>query len=1235
MAQPVEAYLNDLIEVRRSGAGTKETSYYGALCSLLNTIGKELKPRVHCIVQLANQGSGHPDLGLFTTDQFQRGSDAEPLPGQKPSRGVIEAKASSADVRTTGRSPQVEKYLSSYGVVLVTNFRDFLVVGRDPITGATTELESFSLAADETTFWREAAHPRKMAKAIGARLTDFLRRALLQTAPLTLPSDVAWFLASYAREALARVEAADLPALDAVRAALESSLGIRFADEKGEHFFRSTLVQTIFYGVFSSWILWSKEQGPTSRESFRWREAAYYLRVPMISQLFEQVATPSRLQPLGLVEVLNWTATALNRIDRAAFFERFREEHAVQYFYEPFLQAFDPSLRKELGVWYTPPEVVKYMVGRVDQALRRDLGIASGLADPRVHVLDPCAGTGAYLVEVLEKIAETLHENSGGSMLDKAMVREAAKKRLHGFELLPAPFVVSHLQLGLVLQRLGVPLAEGDRVGVYLTNALTGWQPPTEEGKRRLAQLELPLPGLREEREAAESVKRDAPILVILGNPPYNGFAGVAMDEERDLSDAYRKTKKAPKPQGQGLNDLYVRFFRMAERKIVEETGRGVVCFISNYSWLDGLSFTGMREKYLEVFDRVTVDCLNGDKYKTGKVTPEGEPDPSVFSTEWNREGIQVGTAVATLVKYGNEPFRLAFWLKSKKIVTEDMIGRMVQEFGSSMLHTAELLRIEWHENDLFLVVTPRVWANSYFNDRMSAYLKLFELPWDVFIMPNKTESAEELVNTLKRRAGKEVECQVYVPQARGTVLFRHFWGRTKREELVTSLDDGTSYEVVEPPLTLGLPFFPTATEGKFLEWPVLPELFPIALPGVQTKRDEFVVSFNKEELENRLKDYFNTAVSDEEIARRYPRAMEKTQRFDPHAVRRHLIARGCLYGHIVRYVYRPLDLRYIYWEPETKLLGEKSPDYFPQVFPGNIWIEARQKQPKAVFDRGYVCSALADNFGNGFSSFFPLLIIQATVGDDLFEQPAMSEPKPNISDEAAAYLSSIDSDHEALFFHTIATLHAPRYKEQNAGALRQDWPRVPLPRTKALLDASDKLGREVAALLDPESVIPGVTEGTIRRELRHFGVLTLPEGHPLNEAEDFAITARWGYAGRGGITMPARGDLRDNEKGVPKELQPLLGEKSYDIMLNGNARWANVPERVWEYTLGGYQVIKKWLSYREMELLGRPLRLEEVRHVEHMIRRITALLLLAPQLDENYEAVKGNTYPWPGKPSQ
>ena len=167
---------------------------------------------------------------------------------------------------------------------------------------------------------------------------------------------------------------------------LEEALGVRFEGEKGARFFHSTLVQTLFYGVFSAWVLWARAdaasgEGPPAAghgaQRFSWREAVWHLRAPVLQALFQQLSQPGRLQPLGLVEVLDWTAAALDRVDREAFFSRFNEGEAVPYFYEPFLEAFDPALRKQLGVWYTPAEVVRYMVARVTMhATRRDPIIA-------------------------------------------------------------------------------------------------------------------------------------------------------------------------------------------------------------------------------------------------------------------------------------------------------------------------------------------------------------------------------------------------------------------------------------------------------------------------------------------------------------------------------------------------------------------------------------------------------------------------------------------------------------------------------------------------------------------------------------------------------------------------------------------------------------------------------------------------------------------------------------------
>ena len=1118
--EPLERYLREWHNIYATGAGVPEESYYGPLLNLLNEVGGTLKPHVRCVGQLRNTGGGEPDFGLFTQEQIQRG-EGEPVPGQKPARGAVEVKAPEESLDDTLTSMQVLRYLRSYGLALVTNFREFRLVGI--ADGRQCELERFTLAPDAAAFRLLAAHPHKAATEQGEAFFEFLQRAMLFNAPLSAPKDVAWFLASYAREARARVERASVPALDAVRQALEEALGITFQGEKGAHFFRSTLVQTLFYGLFAAWVLWH-QRGRHGR--FDWRRAGGELHVPMIQVLFEQLSMTHRLRPLGLEEVLERAEALLNRVDAESFFTQFSQEHAIQYFYEPFLQAFDPELRKELGVWYTPAEVVRYMVARVDAVLREELGIADGLADPNVVVLDPCCGTGAYLVEVLRHIKDTL-EGRGLGALSELKLKEAAMHRVFGFELLPAPFVVAHLQLGLLLHTLGDALTTADeRVGVFLTNALTGWEPPTEEVKRRLAQLTFFSPEIRREVDAAARVKAVEKILVIIGNPPYNGFAGVAVEEERSLTNAYRDTRRAPAPQGQGLNDLYVRFYRMAERQIVERTHRGVVCLISNYSWLDGLSFTGMRERYLDVFDKIWIDCLNGDKYKTGKLTPDGKPDPSIFSTEYNREGIQVGTAIGLLVCTGNK------------------------------------------------------------------------------------ESAAE-------------------------IKFRHHWGKGKRDELLESLKVvpfNDLYGEITPRCELGFPFTTAQVEPAYISWPLLPDLFPIFFPGVKTSRDDLVVDIDRERLISRMQRYFDRDVRHEEFAHSAPHVMEDSRGYQAREMRESMQQLGLEPSQVVKYCYRPFDVRWLFWKEQGKLLDRPRPDYLKHIFPGNFWIEARQKQPMERFDRGYLTAALADNFGNGLSSFFPLYLRN---GEQtlLFSTENGFKIKPNLTPEAQAYLNVVEAEAPELFFHLLATLHTPRYRVENAGALRQDWPRVPLPAARTILLNSAGLGKQVAALLDTDQPVQQVTAGQIRPELCALGVPSRT-GNGSLRASELAVTAGWGYAGQGGVTMPARGkalerDYTAEERVTLAEAMAYLGETTFDVYLNDIAYWRNVPSRVWAYTSGGYQVLKKWLSYREQPLLGRALTHDEVLHLTNITRRIAALLLLEPTLDEMYDTVKGDSYDW------
>ena len=1108
-----EHYFADLQRIRASGGATGERSVYTPIANLLNAVGGALKPKVFCIGELADQGAGHPDFGLYAARQVQKG---RPREGQTPECGVVEVKSADADAGLTAAGSQVGRYRARYRVVLVTNLREFVLVGEGPADHP-ARLETFRLAADEADFDRRLETPRAFARQIGTSLGEYLGRALSHRAAIAEPKDLARLLASYARDGLSRVEAAgDAPALAAVRTALEESLGVRFEGDRGARFFRSTLVQTLFYGVFSAWVLWARQAPPPSGQ-FNWREAVWHLRAPVLRALFQQLSDPGRMQPLGLVEVLDWTAAALDRVDRPEFFAKFSEGEAVPYFYEPFLEAFDPELRKQLGVWYTPAEVVRYMVARVDKALEEDLGVAGGLAADNVYVLDPCCGTGAYLAEVLRRIAANL-ERGGQGALTGARVKQAATERVFGFEIMPAPFVVAHLQVGLTLRALGAPLTEeGDeRAGVYLTNALTGWEPHTTKP--------LPFPELEDERDRAARVKQATPILVILGNPPYNGFAGMAVHEERELSDAYRVTKRVRPPEGRGLNDLYVRFFRMAERRIVEKTGCGVVCFISNYSWLDGLSYTGMRERYLDAFDAIRIDCLNGDKYKTGKTAPDGGPDPSIFSTPEDPVGIQVGTAIATMVRKSDHA--------------------PVSEIG-----------------------------------------------------------------------------------------FRHLWGQSKRDTL-TKTDHAaplTIYDPVEPALGLGLPFAPTAVSPGWFAWPELPELFPARFHGVLTNRDALLVDTDLDRLKSRITSYFDASLSYEGIARRYPNAMKDTAQGSARATRDVLLARGGpAESGFVRFTYRPFDNRWLYWEPDG-LLDRPRAEYRPHVFEGNLWLSAAQHlrqgaaEPQVCFTEHLGSHHLIERGAN----LFPAWLLD----DGLAAVESGPERRANLSAPARRYLERLGASVEDLFYHVLAVLHDPAYREANADALRLGWPRIPLPgwpgspaderpndasadaRAADALAASAARGRELAKLLDPETPVQGVTRGPLEVPAAVIAVPTTIDGTYML-GDDFAVTAGWGHAGQGRAVMPGQGRLiergySDDERAAIADAAPALGDTTADVYLNGRAFWRNVPTAVWRYRLGGYQVLKKWLSYRERDIIGRALRPDEIAAFSETARRIAAILSL------------------------
>jgi hypothetical protein len=1126
-------YLGEIARVRATGAGTQETSYYAALHGAFNAVGDDLKPKVICLPQMSGHG-GFPDFGLFAAPQLGKSGVPAAWPdGPVPERGVIEADDIPASLAVKRGSKQIRDYLAAYGLVLITNYREFQLLERDA-AGVVAVVENFSFEKSADQFFTWAAQPRRQADnplAIG--FIEFLQRMLLRRAPLTDPKSVAFFLASYARDALARIESrASLPALTSLRDALGQSLGMTFEPGRGEHLFRSTLIQTLYYGLFSAWVTHARAGGG----AFEWRSAEWSLHVPMVRALYEQVATPTHLLPLGLVELLDWAAKTLDRVERTAFFARFEDEHAVQYFYEPFLEAFDPELRRQMGVWYTPVEVVRYMVERVDRALRTELAVADGLADPNVWVLDPACGTGSFVVEVLRRIERTIRDKGEDAIVAGEM-KAAAMRRVAGFEIMPAPFVIAHWQIGSLLRQAGAPLDDltGERAAVYLTNALTGWMVTGTEPH-------LPFPELETERDLAAEVKRVQPILVVIGNPPYNAFDGVSPAQEEGLVDSYKAGLTAIwRVRKFNLDDLYVRFLRVAERRITETTGRGIVCYITNFSYLAYRSYVVMRQRFVQSFDRIWIDCMNGDSRQTGKITPDGRPDPSVFSTDANPEGIRVGTAINLMVR--------------------------------------------------------------------------------------------------RDEAAKIAD-----------VRFRHFWGVGKRAELVATLGldplsfDAT-YAAAQPTVENRFTLLPDAALAAYRRWPSLSELSERDdWSGLLEMRKGALIGHDLNALRERMASYCDPDTLVADLRERKIGPVEKAGRFDPEIARNNLIREGGVAaGRFARIALAPFDDRWCFHTNVRPVWNEPRPEVAAQQRAGTTFIVTRTQARKTDEGLPIFATRVLPGYHLLDPNSHPLPAIlhrdAATAGAGMALDGGQTQP--NLSAASRTYLRSLGLDawlasgHDqapALWWHVLAIGYSPEWLEENQDGIVQDWPHIPMPNSAEQLVISAALGRRVADLLDPDSQVAGVTAGQIEVPLREIAVLS-KQGAGSASGEDLALTARWGAMNASGAVMPGSGKVVRRDYGAAEPAgaasTTALGARTNDIYLNDDVYWRNVPEEVWGLTIGGYQVLKKWLSYRHREILGRPLTVGETGYFRDTARRLAKLRLMGRELDANYRSCADMPYPW------
>lgn len=682
MTRPLQTYLQNLEREHARGVATEHT-YRPALKQLLEA----LDPGVRAVNEPKRDACGAPDYLVSRRDL--------PL-------GYIEAKDIGVDLDSVARGAQLNRYFAALENLILTDYLEF----RWYVNG---EL-------------RLAARPAKflggtlVSSPDGLEETEALLRAFLAHAPQTIrrPADLATRMANLAHlirdiivASFEQNTASDM--LKDWRSAFAQTLmhDLERPEKLGD--FADMFTQTLAYGLFSARVM---DKRP---ETFSRPEAQTLIPKsnPFLRQFFYQITGPDLDHELfapfvdDLVHVLGHTDMEKVLKDFGA---SRKSRDPVFHFYETFLAAYDPTLRERRGVYYTPDPAVSYIVRSVDHVLKSKFKCPEGLADAskvsvantnaektrkdgrmrktedchRVLVLDPACGTGTFLYEIIARIrADFMARNDAGMW--PGYVKHSLLPRLFGFELMMAPYAIAHFKLSLQLAARDLPpetaepwryeMDGTDRLRVFLTNTL--------EDMHEHSGLPLFARWIADETEAANEVKRDLPIMVIVGNPPYSGHSENNGAWISDLINDYKYVDGKPlgERNSKWLQDDYVKFIRFAQWRL-DQSGSGVLAFISNNGYLDNPTFRGMRHSLLQSFNDIYILNLHGGSRFTNQ--SDSSPDENVFD-------IMTGVCIALFVKLPGTRRKCALHYSEIK-------GTREQKYG--YLDTSDLAKTKWQKLD-------------------------------------------------------------------------------------------------------------------------------------------------------------------------------------------------------------------------------------------------------------------------------------------------------------------------------------------------------------------------------------------------------------------------------------------------------------------------------------------------------------------------------------------------------
>lgn len=661
---PIQTYLAKL-QANLDTGKAKELTHRAALQNLLET----LLPDYQVIHEATRVACGAPDFEI--------------VKGEVPI-GYIEAKDIGEELDKLEKSDQLNRYRESLPNLIFTDYLEFRWFTEGELrTELTVKLAEF----DKNT--------NQLIPIEGADLIQLIELfSTSQVATLRDSEQLAQKMAKIARLICHVIyEAYQQEQKEKKKGRLQLQLETFrevLLDKLTASEFADMYAQTICYGLFAA------KCSADPNQTFNRMTAGYFVPKtnPFLRNLFNQIVG-SELDE-RLVWAVEHLIAVLNRVDIAAILEDFGKRTGrndpVVHFYETFLREYDPALREVRGVYYTPESVVSYIVRSLDLVLKQQFKLKDGLADStclpsgahKVHILDPATGTGTFLHAVVAKIFERFAKVKGAW---STYVSEHLLPRVHGFELLMAPYTVAHMKLGLLLQEYGYDFQSEERLRLFLTNTL---DEPHGNQKTLMAQW------LTDEAAAANEVKQDAPVMVVLGNPPYSGHSansgewitqllkGVlgSSSEDEEVANYFQVDGK---PLGERnpkwLHDDYVKFIRFAHWRIVK-TGYGVLGFITNHGYLDNPTFRGMRQALMHDFNEIYILDLHGNSKKKER-TPEGNQDFNVFD-------IQQGVSIGIFVKHSKESKQPA------KVFHTDLWGtRSVKE---DYLNANDIKSTQWTE---------------------------------------------------------------------------------------------------------------------------------------------------------------------------------------------------------------------------------------------------------------------------------------------------------------------------------------------------------------------------------------------------------------------------------------------------------------------------------------------------------------------------------------------------------